>query len=265
MSLTYNIKEFELLTRISSHNLRYFDKIGLLTPQRESNGYRVYTLPQVAIAEMITILQKAKVPNADIKTLLNEYSSVETISKLKQSKANLYNHIKELKVAYEQLSEHITTLEKINVVKECLDKPFIEDRETITVGVVALKTNNIINFFEEVGRVSENSSWYLVHDYGFILNTKEIKKSGYPLLVMYSTSPVIVKMAPYEIKFGRYMSVYCSGSLENNTKVYDLVKHAKDCGYKLSDEIYIENVSGPAIESDKKDFIIKVMIPIENY
>ncbi len=117
MSLTYNIKEFELLTRISSHNLRYFDKIGLLTPQRENNGYRVYTLPQVAIAEMITILQKAKVPNADIKTLLNEYSSVETISKLKQSKANLYKHIGELKVAYEQLSEHITTLEKINVVK----------------------------------------------------------------------------------------------------------------------------------------------------
>ena len=59
------------------------------------------------------------------------------------------------------------------------------------------------------------------------------------------------------------MSMYCSGSLENNSKVYDLMKHAKDCGYKLKNDILIENVSGPAVENDKKDFIIKVMIPIE--
>ena len=60
MSVTYTIKEFEALTNISSHNLRYFDKIDLLKPHRDSNGYRMYALPQVAIAEMITILQKDK-------------------------------------------------------------------------------------------------------------------------------------------------------------------------------------------------------------
>nr|WP_321238152.1 MerR family transcriptional regulator [uncultured Tolumonas sp.] len=263
MPVTYNIKEFELLSNISAHNLRYFDKIGLLTPHRDSNGYRVYSLPQVAIAEMISILQKAKVPNTSIKKLLNEYNSIDTIDKLKESKINLYHHIQELTAAYEQLSEHISTLEKINVVKQCLDKPFIEDRDAVTVGTISLKTDNIVDFFEMVGEISNNDAWYLTHDYGFILNTKEIKKSGYPLLVMYCTSKAVIKKTPYEIKSGRYMSVYCSGSLENNSKVYDLVKHAKDCGYRLSDEIYIENVSGPAIESDKKDFIIKIMIPIE--
>ena len=252
-----------MLSRISSHNLRYFDKIDLLKPHRDSNGYRVYALPQVAIAEMITILQKAKVPNSEIKTLLNNYTSAETISRLKKSQSELFDYIEELTSAYKILSEHIINLEKINTIKNDLNKPFVEDREEVTVGSVALKTDNIIDFFEEVGRVAENASWYLIHDYGFILNKKEVNGTGYPLTVMYCTTPAVIKELPLTFKSGRYMSMYCSGSLENNSKVYDLMKHAKDCGYKLKDDILIENVSGPAIENDKKDFIIKVMIPIE--
>ena len=264
MSITYGIKEFGLLSRISSHNLRYFDKIGLLKPHRDSNGYRVYALPQVAIAEMITILQKAKVPNSEIKTLLNDYTSAETISRLKKSQSELFGYIEELTSAYKILSEHIVNLEKINTIKNDLNKPFIEDREEVTVGSVALKTDNIIDFFEEVGRVAENASWYLIHDYGFILNKEEVNGTGYPLTVMYCTTPAVIKESSLTFKSGRYMSMYCNGSLENNSKVYDLMKHAKDCGYKLKDDILIENVSGPAIENDKKDFIIKVMIPIDH-
>ncbi|HHH0000348.1 TPA: MerR family transcriptional regulator, partial [Yersinia enterocolitica] len=31
--MNYTIKKFQEITRISSHNLRYFDKIGLLVPK----------------------------------------------------------------------------------------------------------------------------------------------------------------------------------------------------------------------------------------
>lgn len=264
MSVTYTIKEFESLTNISSHNLRYFDKIDLLKPHRDSNGYRMYALPQVAIAEMITILQKAKVPNAEIKLLMDDYTSTETINKLKKSQSVLLNYIEELQAAYQVLTGHIANLESIDFIKQKLNKPFIEDREEIVVGSISLKTDNIVEFFETVGQMSENNSWYLVHDYGFVLNKDEITKTGYPLLVMYCNTPAVIKDKQFVLNAGRYMSNYCSGSLENNGKVHELMQHAKDCGYKIKKPILIENVSGPAIETDKKDFIIKIMIPIES-
>ena len=262
MPVMYTIKEFEKLSHISSHNLRYFDKIGLLCPQRDANGYRVYALPQVAIAEMITILQKAKVPNGEIKSLFSDYTSQETITKLKTSQQELHDYIAELNSAYATLSKHVGALEKICSIKNNLDKPFVEDRPEIVVGTVALETDNIVEFFERVGDIYGEQSWYLLYDYGFIINKNEVESDGYPLTTMYCDVDAVINNSAHTMASGRYMSMYCAGSLENNKKVYELIKHAKECGYKSGDRIYIENVSGPAIEVDKKDFVIKIMIPL---
>jgi DNA-binding transcriptional MerR regulator/effector-binding domain-containing protein len=263
MPLSYTIKEFESLTGISSHNLRYFDKIDLLKPYRDNNGYRMYSLPQVAIAEMITILQKAKVPNAEIRVLLNNYASKDTINRLKKSQLALHQYIEELTLASESLTKHINSLENIDEIKRCLNKPFIDARDEISVGSVSLKTENILDFFNTVGHASENNSWYLIYNYGFVLNSSEITKEGYPLVTFYCDTPEMISQAPYILHSGRYMSCYCSGSLENNVRVYELIAHVRQKGYQITGPILIENVSGPAVETDKKDFIIKIMIPIE--
>ena len=62
MANHFTIKEFEKITGISSHTLRFFDKIDLLVPIRSENGYRQYSLAQVAQAQVIILLQKARLP-----------------------------------------------------------------------------------------------------------------------------------------------------------------------------------------------------------
>ena len=74
MGRTYGIKQFEKVTGVPAHTLRFFDKIGLLSPARSDNGYRVYSLDQVSIAEIIVLLQKALFSNAEIKEILKETS-----------------------------------------------------------------------------------------------------------------------------------------------------------------------------------------------
>lgn len=263
MSIMFTIKEFESITNISTHNLRYFDKIGLLSPQRGVNGYRMYSNSQIEIAHMIVVLQKAKVPNSEIKIIFDNYTSEETISILKQSKKNLLAYIDELKSAYGLLNLHVCDLERIAFIKNTLDKPFIEDRGDIVVGKFTLNTDNILDFFEVPASFSNNPSWYLMNKYGFILNKCEVKENNYPLISMYCDEPMAIKEFPYLIQSGRYMSTYCRGSLERNVNVYQLIHTAKECGYKVLDNILIENVSGPAIESKKSDYIIKIMIPVE--
>lgn len=76
MQRTYTIKELEKVTGVSAHTLRYFDKVGLLCPRRGENGYRIYSLKQVSIAEGIILLQKAMFSNAGIKELLNDYKLI---------------------------------------------------------------------------------------------------------------------------------------------------------------------------------------------
>jgi len=39
----YTIKEAAELLQLSTHTLRYYDEIGVLTPKREPNGYRYYS------------------------------------------------------------------------------------------------------------------------------------------------------------------------------------------------------------------------------
>lgn len=83
MQRTYTIKEFEKVTGVSAHTLRYFDKVGLLSPARLENGYRTYSLKQVSIAEFITLLQQAMFSNSEIKEILSNYNSQQTIDSLK--------------------------------------------------------------------------------------------------------------------------------------------------------------------------------------
>ncbi|ALG80776.1 hypothetical protein BED35_15980 [Yersinia enterocolitica] len=56
----------------------------------------------------------------------------------------------------------------------------------------------------------------------------------------------------------------CAGSLENNVNVMKLKQYALDCGYRLTDDIIIENISGPVIEKKKSDFLIKIMVAIQS-
>ncbi|CAM4467060.1 MerR family transcriptional regulator [Yersinia enterocolitica] len=46
--------------------------------------------------------------------------------------------------------------------------------------------------------------------------------------------------------------------------VMKLKQYALDCGYRLTDDIIIENISGPVIEKKKSDFLIKIMVAIQS-
>jgi effector-binding domain-containing protein len=46
-------------------------------------------------------------------------------------------------------------------------------------------------------------------------------------------------------------------------KVGSFVEQVKRNGYQLRGDILIENVSGPAIQKSKSDFLIKIMVPIK--
>ena len=62
------IKDVEALVGITKTNIRFYEKEGLLNPERnQENNYREYTEADVEVLRKIKVLRMLDVPTSDIK------------------------------------------------------------------------------------------------------------------------------------------------------------------------------------------------------
>lgn len=66
----YRAQEFAELAGVTVRALHHYDRIGLLKPQRNSSGYRLYSLAHLERLEQITALKFLGIPLKEIKALL---------------------------------------------------------------------------------------------------------------------------------------------------------------------------------------------------
>ena len=92
-----NIKEAEQLTGISSQNIRYYEKQGLLCPARnEENSYREYSDNDIERLKLIRLFRKLGMPIEELRRLLNGEvdlrNAVEMQEKRLESQKNELNN-----------------------------------------------------------------------------------------------------------------------------------------------------------------------------
>ena len=102
--MNYKVKELAELSGVSVRTLHWYDRIGLLTPQREENGYRSYSTAQVDRLQEILFYRQLGMPLEEIKTLLSapDYDR----------KTSLCGHLNSLRQQQEQLELLIRNVEK---------------------------------------------------------------------------------------------------------------------------------------------------------
>jgi len=89
------IKDVELRVGISKKNIRFYEKEGLLLPNREiENGYRDYTEDDINRLLIIKLLRKLNMPLGEIKSIVDERISLAGALKrhmvcLEEQRANL--------------------------------------------------------------------------------------------------------------------------------------------------------------------------------
>lgn len=71
------IKEVEELTGITSKNIRFYEKEGLISPQRSENGYRDYSDEDIEILKSIKLYRKLDISLEDIKLMQKNILSVD--------------------------------------------------------------------------------------------------------------------------------------------------------------------------------------------
>lgn len=75
------IKDVEKMTHIDRATLYYYEKEGLLSPERTENGYRIYNKEDLIMIEKIKLLRSLHVSIEDLRTLKREETSLSTIMK----------------------------------------------------------------------------------------------------------------------------------------------------------------------------------------
>ncbi|MBF8999867.1 MULTISPECIES: MerR family transcriptional regulator [Vibrio] len=260
----FSIQEFSRITDISPHTLRFFDKINLLTPLRQPNGYRQYTVKQIAQAEVITLLQKAKMSNTTIASLLQGGMTKDMIAQFKESHLALREEMRQLEIAHNQLGEAIHRLEEMAFVKDNLNQPFCVYRDATTLGYVESGTEptHIVDLFATIHRIIGEPSWAYLKTHGVITASSAVNGNAYPLLAMYVDDARLMKHRTMMMPAGRYWSVYSAGSMENNPAVGELIQLVHQSGHSIPETIYIQQVSGPMMEQNKQKFIVQILLHI---
>jgi DNA-binding transcriptional MerR regulator len=265
MIRTYSINEFTKVTGISAFTLRYFDKIGLLSPERQHNGYRVYSLKQVSIAELILLLQKARIGNANIKQLLQHYDSENTVQQLQDNRQTILQEIADLQYSLLRLDQHIDKLTHINHVKTRLFQPTIEHIARREYGLIDINARDIVDLFDYGDTIIGNVTWPHVERHGLVVRLDEINTDQYPVKRMYVDNPDLREHQAVDFIEGDYFSFYANGSMENNPSVSRCIEQAQQFGTIIDDYLIIEQVSGPVMEVEKNDFLVKIMVRIAGY
>ena len=75
------IREVEKLTGIKDVNIRYYEKEGLIHPERKSNGYREYSEEDVQRIRQIKTLRLLDIPVPVIKKVLSGEISLQEVMK----------------------------------------------------------------------------------------------------------------------------------------------------------------------------------------
>ncbi|MGO4106281.1 MerR family transcriptional regulator [Paenibacillus sp. YAF4_2] len=118
MKTTYTIQQVTKMTGLSSHTLRYYEKVSLIRAiEREDNGYRYYSGKDVEWLKFLIRLRDTGMPIRDMQHFAElRYRGEETVTERRRM---LEDHKQQIRQQIDQLIESLDSLnEKTDYYKE---------------------------------------------------------------------------------------------------------------------------------------------------
>ncbi len=114
---TMTVKETTEKSGLSGHTLRFYEKIGLVTPERAANGHRYYKAEDIARLDFISKLKATGMPLA----LIQEYvgKPAQNLNDLAKRRQLLEKHCTDVEAHLAEVHENLKMIHvKIAYLKE---------------------------------------------------------------------------------------------------------------------------------------------------
>lgn len=108
--MKYTVKQLAEYSGVSTRTLRYYDKIGLLSPAcYASNGYRYYSDKELLLLQQILFFKELGLQLSKIKSIItsSEFDQIESLAEHKSQLINKVNTYKNLINTVDKTMKHI--------------------------------------------------------------------------------------------------------------------------------------------------------------
>lgn len=275
----YKISEISKLYNIGNDSLRYYEKIGILKPKRDSNDYRMYGLADIATLNVIKELKNLGFGMQKIKEFLENRNVEKTLDVLKFEISAIDEKIAELTHLRKNLTKR-----RHNIIKESCESVFGE------INKISLQARKCIHLNDKVMRDEEvdfmikrlqdkyNENLYILGN-SMIgatvdINLDEIKNNiafntedSYKFSLYSSVFFVVDEKKDYDfvIPSGEFISVKYQGNYnQTNFYIMKMIEYAKQNKLDFTSEpfeIYHIDVHETSIVSE---FITEIQIGIKD-
>ncbi|MCI8560373.1 MAG: MerR family transcriptional regulator [Dorea sp.] len=262
----YKISEISKLYGIGPDSLRYYERLGILKPKRDTNQYRLYSLKDIYKLNLICDLRKLNFSMSQIKEYLDCQTINNTLDILRREQSLLKIQLQEL-------------IEKEKVIGERIDA--LRTAKNIIPGQITIKTFPRRLCVMEKACITQDEEMDLLIQKLLGRHEKQIHNFGNQTIGAFLSSEDLMKGISnvyksvffildketleydYELPAGDYLSYYYRGNYNNN------------CIYlkKMMDHIARQNftVSGEPFElyeidnrdtMEEEEFLTEIQIRI---
>ena len=263
--ILYKIGMFAAMNHVTVKTLRFYEEQGLLIPARinDENGYRYYTMNQMAVIHQITALKEAGFTLDDIRRI-NAGSDEEAV--IHKKKSELLSKIAELTRQVSILDGYLARN------KGMLSAPVLV--KTIPESTVAYLTERIESYdclFEMMPRLGE-----LMEEAGCECALPEYCFTSYPepgykedeIAVEICQTVTRKKEDTKELHFKclpeiNAACIFHKGSYADFPESYEIIiKFIKENGFKIAGPIREKYIDGVWNREDESEWLSEIQIPI---
>lgn len=244
----YKINEISNLYNIGKDSLRYYEEIGILKPERDSNGYRLYSIQDIWKLNVIKDLRNLSFPMEKIKDYLEDKTVKNTLDILNEEISIINKKLEQLKVQKSTISARIkslkedaseTNLEKMGIIE-------IDDRKVIVLNDTFNRDEEADFLIKKLQKKHEDKLYLLGNNYvGITMNLSKVYEKIYNAY----TSVFFVldkddKNYDMVIPGGKYLTLTYKGSYEKTKEFLPkMMDYVKANNYKiLSDPIELYKI-----------------------
>jgi len=262
----YKIGEIAQLYSIGPDSLRYYEEAGLLSPKRDENGYRMYSIDDIWRLNVIRDMLKLDLSTARIKEYLGARTVEATLSLLIEERSIIDEHILELELIKSKLTEREASI--LNALRRPVGEIFM--RSLPTRACMRLEGESLsdaeVDFAIKKLHKQHESELFLIRGgtVGAIIDDAALKSGAFNRFSRVFIITPHAEKANFTLPAGDYVTVAYSGPNKNReTLLPRMAAYAKEQNRKIAGsaiELYLIDIHESADEGEN---LTELQLPVQ--
>ncbi|MGZ0043131.1 MerR family transcriptional regulator [Paenibacillus ottowii] len=259
--------QFAKVMGTSKDTLFHYNRLGILSPVfKGENGYRYYSINQIDVFKVISILKELEIPLKEIKEYLDKKSPHELIVLLEKEETMINAKIKHLQKMKNIISEKKKITKAAN---EIIPTEIIieENKEEFLVITEAIPYTNDKSIYDSMIKHEKYLNIHSIdasHTVGWMRDTKSIlANETFNYDYLYTRVSEQSNYSNFKREKGTYLTAYHTEGYSSVSDTYDrIIKFTNDKRIEIKGFYYEDVLLDDLSVRDCEEYLIKISVRI---